>query len=122
MNRRNNMKYTVFKMTFEKFNVTLQEKQEIKDALISRNLYKTSEKPSFIKICDTLEEAQEELCHWDSYWAHINYGVPFERITQYYIANEDGDVLDVSKWPQYDMKMMLMHFLRRMLGIPMKKR
>ena len=84
------MKYTVFKMTFEKFNVTLQEKQEIKDALISHNLYKTSEKPSFIKICDTLEEAQEELCHWDSYWAHINYGVPFERITQYYIANEDG--------------------------------
>ena len=71
MNRRNNMKYTVFKMTFEKFNVTLQEKQEIKDALISHNLYKTSEKPSFIKICDTLEEAQEELCHWDSYWAHI---------------------------------------------------
>ena len=96
--------YKIYRNYIEKLNPSFQEKEEIVSSLIEKRVSIWT-KPEMWKECESLEDARKELSYLETYVSKISGPVHGYKIEQYYIAKENKDtvdVIDVSKWQQYD--------------------
>lgn len=97
--------YKIYRNEVEKLNPSFQEKGETISSLIEKKLVDLDEEPEMWRECESLEDARKELSYLETYVSKISGPVHGYKIEQYYIAKEDKDtvdVIDVSKWQQYD--------------------
>lgn len=97
--------YKIYRNDVETLNTSFKEKEEIISCLIDNRLVNLDEEPETWRECESLEEARKELSYLETYVSKISGPVHGYKIEQYYIAKENKDtvdVIDVSKWQQYD--------------------
>lgn len=97
--------YKIYRNEVEKLNPSFQEKEEIVSSLIEKKIVDLDEEPEMWRECESLEDARKELSYLETYVSKISGPVHGYKIEQYYIAKENKDtvdVIDVSKWQQYD--------------------
>lgn len=97
--------YKIYRNEVEKLNPSFQEKEEIVYSLIEKKIVDLDEEPEMWRECESLEDARKELSYLETYVSKISGPVHGYKIEQYYIAKENKDtvdVIDVSKWQQYD--------------------
>lgn len=97
--------YKIYRNDVETLNPSFKEKEEIISCLIDNRLVDLDEEPETWRECESLEEAKKELSYLETYVSKISGPVHGYKIEQYYIADENKDtvdVIDVSKWQQYD--------------------
>lgn len=99
--------YKIYRNYVEKLNPSLsfQEKEKIVSSLIEKKIVDLDEEPEMWKECESLEDARKELSYLETYVSKISGPVHGYGIEQYYIVQENKDtvdVIDVSKWQQYD--------------------
>lgn len=97
--------YKIYRNEVERLNPSFNEKEEMISSLIDKRLVYLDEEPEMWRECETLEDARKELSYLETYVSKISGPVHGYKIEQYYIAKENKDtvdVIDVSKWQQYD--------------------
>lgn len=97
--------YKIYRNDVETLNPSFKEKEEIVSCLIDNRLVNLDEEPEMWRKCESLEDARKELSYLETYVSKISGPVHGYKIEQYYIAEENKDtvdVIDVSKWQQYD--------------------
>lgn len=97
--------YKIYRNDVETLNPSFKEKGEIVSCLIDNRLANLDEEPEMWRECESLEDARKELSYLETYVSKISGPVHGYKIEQYYIAEENKDtvdVIDVSKWQQYD--------------------
>lgn len=97
--------YKIYRNDVETLNPSFKEKEEIVHCLIDNRLVNLDEEPEMWRECESLEDARKELSYLETYVSKISGPVHGYKIEQYYIAKENKDtvdVIDVSKWQQYD--------------------
>lgn len=97
--------YKIYRNDVETLNPSFKEKEEIVSCLIDNRLVNLYEEPEMWRECESLEDARKELSYLETYVSKISGPVHGYKIEQYYIAKENKDtvdVIDVSKWQQYD--------------------
>lgn len=97
--------YKIYRNDVETLNPSFKEKEEIVSCLIDNRLVNLDEEPEMWRKCERLEDARKELSYLETYVSKISGPVHGYKIEQYYIAEENKDtvdVIDVSKWQQYD--------------------
>ena len=97
--------YKIYRNDVETLNPSFKEKEEIVHCLIDNRLVNLDEEPEMWRECESLEDARKELSYLETYVSKISGPVHGYKIEQYYIAEENKDtvdVIDVSKWQQYD--------------------
>lgn len=97
--------YKIYRNDVETLNPSFKEKREIVSCLIDNRLANLDEEPEMWRECESLEDARKELSYLETYVSKISGPVHGYKIEQYYIAEENKDtvdVIDVSKWQQYD--------------------
>lgn len=97
--------YKIYRNDVETLNPSFKEKEEIVSFLIDNRLVNLDEEPEMWRECESLEDARKELSYLETYVSKISGPVHGYKIEQYYIAKENKDtvdVIDVSKWQQYD--------------------
>lgn len=97
--------YKIYRNDVETLNPSFKEKEEIVSCLIDNRLVNLDEEPEMWRECESLEDARKELSYLETYVSKISGPVHGYKIEQYYIAEENKDtvdVIDVSKWQQYD--------------------
>lgn len=97
--------YKIYRNDVETLNPSFKEKGEIVSCLIDNRLANLDEEPEMWRECESLEDARKELSYLETYVSKISGPVHCYKIEQYYIAEENKDtvdVIDVSKWQQYD--------------------
>lgn len=97
--------YKIYRNDVETLNPSFKEKEEIVSCLIDNRLVNLDEEPEMWRKCESLEDARKELSYLETYVSKISGPVHGCKIEQYYIAEENKDtvdVIDVSKWQQYD--------------------
>lgn len=97
--------YKIYRNDVETLNPSFKEKEKIVSCLIANRLVNLDEEPEMWRECESLEDARKELSYLETYVSKISGPVHGYKIEQYYIAKENKDtvdVIDVSKWQQYD--------------------
>lgn len=97
--------YKIYRNDVETLNPSFKGKEEIVSCLIDNRLINLDEEPEMWRECESLEDARKELSYLETYVSKISGPVHGYKIEQYYIAEENKDtvdVIDVSKWQQYD--------------------
>ena len=97
--------YKIYRNDVETLNPSFKEKEEIVSCLIANRLVNLDEEPEMWRECESLEDARKELSYLETYVSKKSGPVHGYKIEQYYIAKENKDtvdVIDVSKWQQYD--------------------
>lgn len=97
--------YKIYRNDVETLNPSFKEKEEIVSCLIDNRLVNLDEEPEMWRKCESLEDARKELSYLETYVSKISGPVHGYKTEQYYIAEENKDtvdVIDVSKWQQYD--------------------
>lgn len=97
--------YKIYRNDVETLNPQFKEKGEIVSCLIDNRLANLDQEPEMWRECESLEDARKELSYLETYVSKISGPVHGYKIEQYYIAEENKDtvdVIDVSKWQQYD--------------------
>lgn len=97
--------YKIYRNDVETLNPSFKEKGEIVSCLIDNRLANLDEEPEMWRECESLEDARKELSYLETYVSKISGPVHGYKIEQYYMREENKDtvdVIDVSKWQQYD--------------------
>ena len=97
--------YKIYRNGVETLNPSFPKKEEIVSSLIEKKIVDLDEEPEMWRECESLEDARKELSYLETYVSKISGPVHGYKIEQYYIAKENKDtvdVIDVSKWQQYD--------------------
>lgn len=97
--------YKIYRNDVETLNPSFKEKREIVSCLIDNRLANLDEEPEMWRECESLEDARKELSYLETYVSKISGPVHGYKIEQYYLVEENKDtvdVIDVSKWQQYD--------------------
>lgn len=97
--------YKIYRNDVETLNPSFKEKRRNVSCLIDNRLANLDEEPEMWRECESLEDARKELSYLETYVSKISGPVHGYKIEQYYIAEENKDtvdVIDVSKWQQYD--------------------